>query len=166
MVSLLALVAVYFWKDIQGKKQKTAIEKMAAEQLMENNAEMLKLVTKPFVWSIRAEMLRENMDQINSYTKEMVREKNFQIIHLIDPAGKIVISTDKKLEGQPAAEMFESYILQTDSVVVLRKDMLLFVAAPVMGYDKKLGVLLMSYKPEKLKTDDRVLKSEASKPDQ
>ena len=153
LIGILAIAVVYFWKDIQGKKQKAEVEKMASAQIMENTREMLKLVTKPFVWSIRAEMLRENMDQVNIYTKEMIREKNFQIIYLIDPEGKIVISTDKKLEGQLAAGMVETGLLQTDSVMVLKKDDLLTVAAPVMGYDKKLGVLIMSYLPEKFSTE-------------
>ena len=153
LMGLLAVVIVYFWKDWQSKSKVAAIEKMATEQLMGKSEELLKLAAKPFVWSIRAEMLRENMDQVNSYTKEMVREKNFQIIYLIDPQGKIVISTDKKLEGLSANSMFEAGMLQTDSIMVLKKDELLTVAAPVMGYDKKLGVLIMSYLPEKFGTE-------------
>lgn len=163
LLGIIALVIVYCWKDIQGKKQKAAVEEMAAEQLMLYNVAMLKLVTMPFVWSIRAEMLRDNMEQVNTYTKEMVRERNFQFIHIIDPAGKIIISTDKKLEGQSAADMFEPSVLQTDSIIVVRKDDLLTVAAPVMGYDKKLGVLIMNYIPVKfnsmksIKTDTTML---------
>ncbi len=152
LLALIAVAIVYFWKDTQGKKQIAAIEKMAAEQLMEHNEEMLKLVAKPFVWSIRSEMLRDNMEQVNTYTKEMVQEKKFQLILLIDLTGKIIISTDKKLEGQSVTGMFESSVLQTDSIIILRKDDLLTVAAPVMGYDKKLGVLIMNYLPVKFNT--------------
>lgn len=153
LMGIVAVVAVYFWKDIQAKNQKAAIVKKASEQIMENNQEMLKLVTKPFVWSIRSEMIRGNMDLVNDYTKEMVREKNFQFINIIAPDGLIINSTDKKLEGQMAGTMFEESLLTTDSVMVVNKDGMLTIAAPVMGYDKKLGTLIMNYTPVKFVLD-------------
>ena len=150
IVGMLAVVVVYFWKDIQGKKQKAAIVKSATEQLMENNQEMIKLVAKPFIWSIRTELLRDNMDQVNAYTKELVKEQNIQYIHLIEPGGLIINSTDKKLEGQKSDGMFDAGIMGTDSIIVIKNDDdVLTIAAPVMGYDKRLATIIMSYKPVK-----------------
>lgn len=146
LIGIIAVVAVYFWKDIQGSKQKTALEEMAVAQLRQNNETMLKLMAKPLVWSIRAEMLRGNMEQVNIFTSDLVKEKNFQFIYMIDPEGKIIVSTDKKLEGQLAGSMFESSLLQTDSVVVVNKDDgMLTLAAPVMGFDKQLAVIVLEY---------------------
>ncbi len=148
LLGLLAVVIVYFWKDLQGRQQKKAIEKMAEEQLMDSNKDYLKAIIKPFIWSIRSEMLRDNMEQVSIYANELVKEKNFQFIHLINPDGEIIISTDKKMEGKSAKEIYEPSILETDSVFVFEQyGNILTAAAPVMGYDKKLAVLIMNYEP-------------------
>lgn len=153
LVALVALVSVYFWKDTEGKNKRRVVEKMASEQLLQINVDMLKLMAKPLVWSIRSEMLRGNMDQVNIYTKELVQEKNFQYVHIVEPGGKILISTNKKLEGQPAAGILEASLLQTDSVQVVNKENdLLTIAAPVMGYDKKLATIIMDYTPVRFAT--------------
>lgn len=154
LIGLIVAVAIYFWKDMAAKKQKAAIEKMANEQLVQSSEEMLKLIAKPLVWSIRAEMLRDNLEQVNIFTKDLVKEKNFQFIHLIDPDGKIIISTDKKLEGQSAIGLFDENLKQTDSVTVVNKENnMLTLTAPVMGYDKRLGLLILDYAPVKFITD-------------
>ena len=65
---------------------------------------------------------------------------------MIDQEGKIIVSTDKKLEGQLATGMFEPALLQTDSVIVVNKDDgMLTMAAPVMGFDKQLAVIVLNY---------------------
>lgn len=146
LIGILAVVAVYFWKDIQGKKQKAAIEEMAVAQLNQNSSSMLRLMAKPLVWSIRAEMLRGNMEQVNIFTSDLVKEKHFQFIHLIDPEGKIILSTDKKMEGQAVGNMFEPALLKTDSVTVVTGNQgMLTLAAPVMGFDKELAVIVLNY---------------------
>jgi hypothetical protein len=49
--------------------------------------------------------------------------------------------------------MFETSLLQTDSVRVLNSDNgILTLAAPVMGYDKKLAILIMDYTPVEFQT--------------
>ncbi|MGK2862088.1 MAG: hypothetical protein ACSLE0_09160 [Chitinophagaceae bacterium] len=150
LIGIIAVVAVYLWKDRESVLQLEKVEKLATTQIMQNNQEMLKLIAKPLIWSIRAEMMRGNMEQVNIFTTDLVREKNFQFIYLIEPGGNIIISTDKKLEGQTAIGMFDAKLVQTDSVIVeVRGDDLLTLAAPVMGYDKKLAILVINYAPQK-----------------
>lgn len=150
IIGLIAVAAMYFWKDIQGRKQKAAVEKMASQQLLQNNHEMLRLLAIPMVWSIRSEMLRGNLEQVNIFTKDLVKEKNFQFIHLVDPGGKIILSTDKKLEGQMAIGMFDPALVQTDSIkIVNTNNEMLTLAVPVMGYDKQLALLIIKYTPVK-----------------
>lgn len=156
LVGILAVVIVYFWKDIEGNRRSAKIEKRANEQLQQNSEDMMKLVTKPLIWSIRSEMLRGNLEQVNLFTNELVKEKNFQFIHLIDPGGSIIVSTDKKLEGQSAIGMFDANLIQADSVIVINNNTeMMTVAAPVMGFDKKLAILIMNYTVSKFdsKTD-------------
>ncbi|MEO8413633.1 MAG: hypothetical protein ABI472_08230 [Ginsengibacter sp.] len=150
IISLITIVCVYYWKDYQAKKQKEAIEQMATVQLMQNNIDMLKLLSKPLVWSIRSEMLRGNLEQVNIYTNDMVKAKNFQFIYLISPGDSMIISTDKKFQGQNAKGMFDDKSLHTDSLVAVNDDnKSLTVFAPVMGYDSRLATLVYRYTPVK-----------------
>lgn len=150
-IALIMLAVVYFWKDYQAKKETDRIEKMATVQLMDNNMEMLKLLSKPLIWSIRSEMLRGNLEQVNIYTNDMVKEKNFQFIYLISPDDSMLISTDKKFQGQNAKGMFEEKFLKTDSLIaVSNDDKTITIFAPVMGYDSRLATLVYKYTPEKL----------------
>lgn len=153
ILGLIAVLVVYFWKDWEGKKQKMAIEKMATELLKQNNQEMLKLMAKPLVWTIRSELLRGNLEQVNMFTADLVKEKNFLFIHLVDPSGNIFISTDKKMEGKSFLGMIDSSLLRTDSVVVVNKaDQILTLIAPVMGYDRQLAMMVINYRQEQLIT--------------
>ena len=148
LIALLALVIVYLWKDIQGKREREAVIEQATLQLQNTNKEMLVLLCKPLVWNIRAELLRENLEQVVLFTNDMVKEKNLEAIHLIKPLGEFMLSTNKKLEGQSAAGIFDVDILESDSTIVKSTaNGELIAASPVMGYDKKLCTLVIQYLP-------------------
>ncbi len=149
LVGILALAVVYFWKDIEGTKQKNEVVRVATLQLEEKNQEMMMLIARPLVWSIRSEMLRGNLEQVDMFTTDMVRMRNFQFIYLIEPNGKILIATDKKMEGQQFEEIFQQEILKVESTVVFsQEDDLLILAAPVMGYDRRLATLVVAYRTD------------------
>ena len=146
---LLVVVAVYFAKEMEGNMKRNAVIKAASTELQENNQTMLKLLCKPLVWSIRSEMLRGNMEQVNLLISDLVKEKNFLYIHLIDSQGKVLLSTNKKMEGQPVANAQIEQALTADSTVALNEEgNVITVISPVMGYDKQLATLVLSYQPE------------------
>lgn len=154
LMGLIAIICVYIWKDTAARKQKAAIIENASIRLMEKNNEMLVLLCKPLTWLTRSEMLRSNLEEISIFTSDLVKEKNFQYIHLIDPAGNVIISTNKKLEGQSAGEIFGQDILSTDSTIVRSGEgNNLIVAAPVMGYDRRLGTLILNYSSEDFRAE-------------
>ncbi|TVQ94357.1 MAG: hypothetical protein EA393_00985 [Bacteroidetes bacterium] len=154
-IGILAVLIVYLWKDLQGQRQKKEIIEVATLQLEEKNQEMMMLIARPMVWSIRSEMLRGNLEQVDMFTTDMVRMRNFQFIYLIEPDGNTLISTDKRMEGQQFEERFRQEILKVESTVVFpEEENLLVMAAPVMGYDRRLATLVVAYRAENiLKTD-------------
>lgn len=148
LFAVLAVVAVYFWKDIQGNRQRKAVIEQANHQLQKKNEEMLVLLCKPMVWNIRAELLRDNLEQVMLFTNDMVKEKNLESIHLIEPSGNFLVSTNKKFQDQSATTMFDAALLTTDStIVVSTAGGELIAASPVMGYDKRLCTLVLQYFP-------------------
>ena len=148
-VLILAGVILYFYKNYEIKQAKENLTVQADSLIIKQNKRMLMLTAKPLVWAIRSEMLRNNLDEINVFTTDLVKEKNIQDISLLNTDGKIINSTNKKLEGTIASADYKSY-LTVDSVTVLNtSDSVARVIAPVMGYQSKLGVIILNYKIER-----------------
>ncbi len=148
VIALILLGGLYLWMDYQNKKDRNAIIGQVESKVAEKNEEMLRLITRPMVWSIRSEIMRGNLDQISIFTADLVRERNFEYIHVIDDEGQIIVSTDKKREGEPVGAVIDRGLTLADNTRILHDDNSLMVVAPVMGYDKRLGTLVISYKPE------------------
>lgn len=145
-IALIALAGVYFWKDIQGKNQQAEVVQSAREQLIVNQQQMLQLVAKPMAWSIRAEMLRGNMEQANMLISDLVKEQNVLFIHLIDPSGKVLLSSNKRFEGQPIGTEIDPVLLTVELPTVEFSNKNTFtVATPIMGVDRRLATLVFAY---------------------
>jgi len=154
LCGLLVVVVVYFWKEVEGNMKRKAVVEAATTQLQETNKNLLMLFCKPLVWNVRSEMLRGNMEQVNLLISDLVKEKHFQYIQLVKQDGIVFLSTNKKMEGQPIENENLKNALSSDSTVVIQEEgNLILLVSPVMGYDKKLATLVVSYLPESFTTD-------------
>jgi len=148
IVGALLMMIIYFGKDYENKREKDRIVQNATNELDATNQEMLKLMAKPLVWSIRADMLRRNSEQINLLILELVKEKNFQFIHVVAPDGFVLLSTNKSLEGKLIDNNVDAALLLVRSeMVVLQINHVLYVSAPIFGVDKQIATLIIGYKP-------------------
>jgi len=145
LAGLLLVLIVYGWKDIQGNLERKTVVKAANVTLQDNAGAMLKVMAKPIVWSIRSEMIRGNLEQVELLMTDMVKGSGMQYIQLVSPDGKVLISTDKLMQGQPLSDEEVGSVLKSDTTVLLnnQKSNTLTVVSPVMGYDKRLGTLVM-----------------------
>lgn len=148
LIGALIAMGVFLWKDFENKKEKDSIIRNATNQLDVTNQEMLKLMAKPMVWSIRADMLRGNIEQIDLLILDLVKEKNFQSIHLVAPDGNVILSTNKGLEGKLIGSNVDAALLLVRSqMVVVQINHVLYVSAPIFGVDKQIATLIIAYKP-------------------
>ena len=153
LVAFLLLVGLWIWKSIEtGKIRKNAeteqnnLKTEAEGYIVQTHEQHLRLLAKPFVWAVRSQMLEGNMSQVNLYMNEMVKEKNFQRISLVDGQGKIISSTNKKDEGQPFASIGNDADLNNDETnVQVVQDSVIHLTSPVMGFNNRLGTLVISY---------------------
>ena len=150
IVALLSIGAVILYKDASHAKWQKEMTEKASNQLFNTQEDLIKLVAKPLVWNIRAEMLRNNMEQVSILMTDMVRDNTIQYVHLIDTNGLVLLSTNKKLEGQIITNEFDSSLLKTTEPTTLVIENIVQVAAPVMGVDRQLGVLILGYQPTML----------------
>ena len=157
LVILALFAGLWIWKSVQisnikkdSAERQQALKQRADEVLMEAEMKYMKLIAKPYVWAIRTEMMRGNIDAVNLYANDMVKEKNFQSIMVADDKGTIISSTDKKLEGKDFSSVGKSAYLTTDSTIIdqVNKSTLM-VSSPVMGFNKRIGTLVFNYTIQK-----------------
>ena len=150
-VVVLAIAWIVEQRQINNLKKEAAIEKQqvqatATALMLQTQQESLKLLAKPFVWAVRTEMLKGNISQVSLYENEMVKEKNVQRIVVADDKGVIVAATDKKLEGKVFTIVGKPVYLSSDTTIVEKTgDSTLVMSSPVMGFNNRLGTLLITY---------------------
>jgi len=145
---VLLAFAVWAWKEIEFSFERKDILKQSELRIEANKDALLKVLVKPIVWSIRSEMMRGNRDQVELLMTDLLRGSDLEYLHLVDNNKNVVLSTNKKLEGMPVDDKDVSGVLGTDSTMVFRvkNSTLTTVVAPVMGYDSRLGTLVLGYK--------------------
>lgn len=157
---VLALGAVgYFWisKTSALKKQakvfeeqKVAIIEQAEKSLQSTVQQHLEMMMKTFVWAVRGEMTRDNLEQVDQYFKQLVKTESIREITLVDKTGKILISTNKKNEGSTLPEEYAEQALRSEEVSIIDQTDKQIVSAPVMSLDSRLGTLVLTYHSERL----------------
>lgn len=152
-VALLLMVAIWVGKSIeirQVREEATMDNQLlkgeAAKHVLHSHEEHLLLLSKPFVWAIRAEMLQGNLKQIRSYMGEMVKKTNIHHIALADQTGNIIASTNKKEEGRSFLTIGKRiYLSGTQTSLENTGNKKLVMSSPVMGPEGRLGTLIISY---------------------
>jgi hypothetical protein len=156
-VVIVLFAGLWIWKAIEIKnlkqdhdKREVVLQQQATNLLQQADFRYLKLIAKPYAWAIRTEMMKGNIEAVNLYAIDMIKEKNFQTITVANEKGVVVSSTNKKLEGKPYANAENTASLSSDSTVVNQSDNgVISVISPVMGFNKRLGTLILNYKAPK-----------------
>ncbi len=154
---ILLFAALWIWKAAEIKnlkkeheKKETLLKQKANDLLLLSDYRYLKLIAKPYVWAIRTEMMKGNIEAVNLYANDMVKEKNFQTITVVDDKAMVISSTNKKLEGKSYAAVGNVAYISDDSTVVNKVDSsTLEISSPVMGFNKRIGTLFFNYTPPK-----------------
>lgn len=151
IIALVLIAGLWTWKTIQlnnlkdhTKKEQLRYKEKAISEMRLTDETNLKLLAKPLVWSIRTELLKNNVSQVALYINEIVRQNNFRKISIIDEAGIVMLSTDKKEEGKafPANTID---ISSNNTVVSNLNDTMIVMSSPIMGFNSKLGTLNIMY---------------------
>jgi len=153
-IALLAvlLVGVLAWRALsirglhgQMEAQRSELEEGRRRELATQAGAMLRLAALPLGWAVRAEMIKENFDQIDDYFRLFVKEPGVERLLLVGKDGQIRVATDKKLEGQAAAPLVSAPILEAVEVVLEESAHSTRVAVPIMALDSRVGVMVLDY---------------------
>lgn len=102
-------------------------------------------------WAVRGELIRNNIDQIDQYLSEIVKMKDTERVVLIADDGQLLVSTDKRLEETKATEIYPKEILNLQKIAV-KSDVegKKILVVPVMGLNRKIATVVVSYPQSKL----------------
>ncbi len=163
-IAILLILTLYFGisKGAQARKHNRELENMRqqyenqfAAALAKESKDQLTLMLTTFVWAVRGSMLRENLDEVNQYLIELVKEDEINEIVLAGDEGQILLATNKKNEGQPFGNFYSQELLTKEQVYFkLSEDKQdYYIVAPVLSLNRRLGTLFMKYNPERLNWD-------------
>ncbi len=148
LTALILIGILWLWKDSQIKH----IKDNSHDQYSNRQLEELKLLTRPYVWAVRREMLNKNYQQIELYAAEMIRYKGFESIMVSDADDVVISATNKKFEGQNIRLLVDTTFTAPDSTTVNRvNDSLAIVSSPIMGFNSRLGTLILNRKIYRIK---------------
>jgi ABC-type multidrug transport system fused ATPase/permease subunit len=156
LVLITVSVVIYFYKQSEIKKlneaHKTEIDSLnnkATEAISKNNVNFLETIGKVFSWAARAELERQNLGQLDIMMTELVKVKNFKQIVIISSEGKVMLSTDKKFEGQGFPKIVYDMVKTDVTKTSVQENGDILATAPIFGLDKRIGSLIITFVPEK-----------------
>ena len=101
-------------------------------------------LSKVFTWAVRSEMIRGNVEQTDQLISTLVKEPNIININMTNTAlTKILLSSNKN--NQDAVINKLDYVLEDDEPKVAKDSSSVTIYTPIMGVDKKIGVLQIQY---------------------
>jgi len=162
LVFLGIIVMIFAWKQIAVSKVESDMTKKLENERVMITQQAREYADKQYVkeeerfgqvlsWAVRGELIRNNIDQIDQYLSEIVKMKDTERVVLISDNGQLLVSTDKRLEEAKGVELFPKEILNLQKITVKSDvDGKKILVVPVMGLNKKIATVVVSYKLPKL----------------
>lgn len=147
-ILLGALIISIFW----GVLKVNSLEKTHADSIeqlnLDHKAQLDSIalinasqVISSLTWAVRSEMTRENMEQVNTYFIQLIKEPSIERIQLVEHStGNVLLSTNKKDEG---TVLKNEFILSVKAPISKLQDKGIISAAPVYGLSEQLGILVI-----------------------
>lgn len=164
-LTLLALlIAVFVWKQVavaeaerrvaaerqaliaQTEVEKNTLQRTAQEALARHSGEIYQLFGTALAWNIRSAMMRNNMDEIDQYFAALVKNPQIPLVLLADPAGKVLLASDRKFQDRNFSDNFPAALLQQPGVSIHPgegKERRLVLQ--IQGFNALLGTVLLTY---------------------
>lgn len=152
------IIFVFAWKVIAVNKVESDAEKQIAsertlitQQAREQADRQYKKEEERFAqvlsWAVRSELIRNNIDQVGLYLNDIVKQLNAERIDLIGEKGELLVSTDKRLEDVKGGDLYPKEIINEHKVAIKTDaNGKRLVVAPVSDFNKRIAVLVISYK--------------------
>jgi hypothetical protein len=151
-VLALGVISLAAWRAIdvarverRASEERAALRAAATEALTTQTTSLLRLSALPLGWAVRSALLKDDLSSVDTYLQRIVQERHVTGVALIGLDGKVRRASNRKLENHTAQEAFPGISIDAQSPTVVPADRDLRVVVPVMGYDRRLATLVLSY---------------------
>lgn len=151
---LFLLVIVFAWGQIKLNKANRDANKKIEEINVSYNLKFDSLqlaskerMSKVFSWSVRSEMIRENVEQVAVLINNYVQEEGVKNVKLINPTSQMVVLSTNKREENRAFDSPE--LLNLNQLEVHQTEEALMHLIPIMGLNQRMAILVVEYISEK-----------------
>lgn len=162
-VFLVIILFIFAWKQISVSNVESEMEKQLAHERVLITQEAREYADNQYIkeeerfgqilsWAVRGELIRNNLDQVDQYLSELVKMKDTDRVVLISEDGKLLVSTDKRLEDANVSKLYPKEIITADKVTVVSNvDDKKLLVVPVMGLNHRIATVVVSYDPPAMK---------------
>ena len=162
-VFLMIILFIFAWKQISVSNVESEMEKQLANERVLITQEAREYADKQYIkeeerfgqilsWAVRGELIRNNLDQVDQYLSELVKMKDTDRVVLISEDGKLLVSTDKRLEDANVSKLYPKEVIAVDKVTVVSNvDDKKLLVVPVMGLNHRIATVVVSYDPPAMK---------------
>ena len=144
----LVLVVVLIWFSIKVKSdarhfenEKSQLITLYETQIDSLQIKHLEFASTVFSWSVRSELLRDNVENLSQLLTVFVKESGADLVQLVNPGNNLILlSSDKKYEGNTYNKNLD---FEIENSVVLKQDGVVRIITPVMGFNSTIGILIV-----------------------
>jgi hypothetical protein len=147
---------IYFWKQAALKCVKRQYEAQIVK-INDGHANELAVIEKSrnevlatvFSWAVRSEMMRSNLELVEQYMTELVKNQGYNEVSLVNPDGIVTKSTNKKYEGNIFPDLMASQLNAVSKVTFSdgpNGNVLVF--APIAGINERMATVIINYTPK------------------
>lgn len=151
---LILLVFVFAWGQINLNKATKEADKKIEEINISYSLKFDSLqlaskerMSKVFSWSVRSELIRENVEQVAVLINNYVQEDGVTNVKLINPSSKMVVLSTNKRDENRVFEFPE--LLNLNQLEVYQTEETLMHLIPIMGLNQRMAILVVEYNSEK-----------------
>ena len=132
--------------ESEAKAERATLAARAAAATTAQAGDLLKVSALPLSWAIRPALQERDYRQIGVYIQELVGIAGVKRVAVVLRDGNIKVSSDKELEGTPAAKTFPNANLAEDSPTIHAEgDKPIEAVVPIMGLNARLGTVIVDY---------------------
>jgi hypothetical protein len=148
VILFVALILSSIWFTVKINNNSNHFENVKTQLILKYETELdslqiqhLGFASTVFSWSIRSEILRNNMENLNQLLTVFVKESKADLVQIVNPETRVVmLSSDKKYEG---TEFLKNINFELNEPVVIRDDQKISIITPIMGFSSRIGVLIV-----------------------
>ncbi|MFO7656876.1 MAG: hypothetical protein R6W78_07400 [Bacteroidales bacterium] len=146
---ILVLVIIWFSAKIANNKDHFENEKTQLITQYETERDSLQIKnlefqSTVFSWSIRSELLRDNMENLNQLLTIFVQESAANLVQIVNPETReVMLSSDKIYEG---TRYDQEVNFEINHPVITKDDNKISIITPIMGFSNRIGVLIVEVK--------------------